>query len=159
MSSKKPLTKRGHGEPAVSQFNIFLPTHFGRLRELIDLFIQRNVHLVAMNLMDSVDAESVRAIFSDADTARDVLKEGNLAYTETDVLAVELPSSDALSDLAATLLAAEVRLDMVYPLFSTIRGNSVVAVHVEDLPQAARALKAEGFRLLDEADLWPTSTS
>lgn len=149
------MTKRGYEEPTVSQFCIFLPARISKLRELIELFVSRNVHLVALNLLDSVDAESVRAIFSDADTARDILKEANFAFAETDVLAVELPSSDALADIVTALLTAEVRLHMAYPLFATVRGNSVVAVHVEDLPMAARALKSQGFRLLDETDLWP----
>ncbi len=151
------MTKRGYEEPAVSQFCIFLPTSMGRLRELIDLIGRRNVHLVALNLLDSVDAESVRIIFSDAATAHDILKEADYAFTQTDVLAVELPSPDALADIVAALLTAEVRMHMAYPLFSTSRGNSIVAVHVEDLPLAARVLRDNGFRLLDEGDLWPAA--
>jgi hypothetical protein len=157
MPTRKFMTKRGYEEPAVSHFCIFLPTSMARLRELIELFTRRNVHLVALNLLEAVDAESVRAIFSDADTARDILKEADYAFTETDVLAVELPSTDSLADIVAVLLTAEVRMHMAYPLFSTTRGNSIVAVHVEDLPLAARVLKAQGFRLLDEGDLWPAA--
>lgn len=149
------LTKRGHEEPAVCQFTIFLPTQLDKLRELVELFIRGNVHLVALNVLDSVDAEAVRVIVSDAEAARDILRSAGLPFTESQVLAVELPSPDSLADVVGVLLAAEVRLHMAYPILGTVRGNSIVAVHVEDLPLAARALKNEGFRLLDESDLWP----
>lgn len=81
---------------------------------------------MALNLLDSPDADSLRVIFSDAQAARELLKTAEVAFTESQVLAVELPSPDALADIAATLLTAEVRLLMAYPLFITVRGNSVV---------------------------------
>ena len=148
-------TERGHEEPFVRQFSVFLPNRVGQLRELVELFIQRGVHLIALDVVGLTDWAVVRMILSDPDHGRELLKLAGLSYTESQMLAVELPSPDALAGVAAALLAAELNLQAAYPMMMTAREGPVVAVQVEDYTLAVQVLLERGFRLLDEPDLWP----
>jgi len=149
-------TQRGHPEPALQQFTIFLPNRVGKLRELVNLFIRHRTHVVALDVLNAQDWAIVRMILSDAMEARKLLRGSGFAYSECPMLAVELPSPDALADLAGALLAAEVSLQVAYPLLAGAHGRPVVALHVDDPTIAEEVLIEQGFTLLDESDLWDT---
>lgn len=155
MTRLPPETLRGHEEPFVRQFSIFLPNRVGQLREFIRLFVKQGVHIVALDVVDSVDWAVVRTIFSDANKARELLGKAKLAFTECPMLAVELPSLDALADVAAALLSAELNLRVAYPLLITAHGRPVVAFNVDDTVTGIEVLRRHGFTLLDDAGIWP----
>ncbi len=156
MSEMDMSTQRGHPEPALQQFTVFLPNRVGKLRELVNLFIRHRTHVVALDVLNAQDWAVVRLILSDAMEARNLLRSSGFAYTECAMLAVELPSADALADLAGALLAAEVSLQVAYPLLTGAHGRPVVALHVDDQTVAEEVLAEQGFTLLDESDLWET---
>ena len=141
----------------VYQFSVFLPNRVGQLRDLVKIFAGQGVHIVGLDVMNAVEWAVVRVIFTDAGKARELLKKGGMAFTECAMLAVELPSPDALAGMAAALLSAEVNLHLAYPLLIGARNHSVVAVQVDDLRMAAEVLGTHKFHLLDESDLWPDS--
>ena len=147
-------TQRGHPEAGVQQFSIFVPNRVGKLRELMTLFIKHETHIVALDVINSLDWAVVRVIPSDSFRARNLLREAGLPFTECPMLAVELPSADSLADLAGALLAAEVSLQVAYPLLVQAHGCAVVAIHVDDRRIAQQVLHSRGFALLDESKLW-----
>ncbi|MFW6154276.1 MAG: acetolactate synthase [Planctomycetota bacterium] len=156
MGAMNVPTQRGHPEPALQQFTVFLPNRVGKLRELMNLFIRHRTHVVALDVLNAQDWAVVRLILSDAMEARNLLRASGFAYTECAMLAVELPSPDALADLAGALLAAEVSLQVAYPLLVPAHGRPVVALHVDDPTVAEEVLVEQDFTLLDESDLWET---
>ena len=122
--------ERGHPEPQVRQFSIFLANRVGSFGEsVLRHFAGQGVHIVAKNAAGSVDWAIVRMIFSDADNARRLLTQANLQFTECEMLAVEMKSPDALADMAGALLAAELNLHILaYALLiSPHRGRAVAS--------------------------------
>lgn len=140
----------------VRQFSVFLPNRIGQLREFTSLFIAEGVHIVALDVVDSVDWAVVRAIFSDAGKAAELLRRRGLAFTDSRVLAVAMATPDELADVCQALLQAELNVHVAYPLLTTDRPEAVVAVQVDELPLAAQVLARRRFELLDEGDLWPS---
>ena len=151
-------TAKAYEEPSIRQFSAFVPNLVGQLRSLVDLFVGQGVHIVALDVIDSIDWAVVRMIFSDSNKARAILQRAKWPFTECQMLAVELPSPDALAGLARALLAAELNLHVIYPLLVTAHGRAVVAVHVDDSSLATQVLKARGFTLLDQSDIWTSGT-
>ena len=151
-----PQTQEGAGfEPTrVRQFTVFLENKVGRLQTLVRALEQGAGKIVAMSIHEAADSALVRLICSDPDESRDILKYGGFAFSESELLAVELPkkTKQPLIDICAALLSAEINIHYAYPLLLRPRGPSL-ALYVDDATLAARLLIRKGFTLIGESDL------
>src|SRR5690349_13777173 len=88
-----PETMGGAGfEPTrVRQFTIFLENKVGRLQSLVRTLEQGECRIVAMSIHDSADSALIRLICSDPDEGRDILRYAGFAFSESELLVVELP--------------------------------------------------------------------
>src|SRR3954452_15123352 len=151
-----PQTESGAGfEPTrVRQFTIFLENRVGRLQTLVRAIEETTGRICALSIEESADSALVRVICSDPDASREALQSHHFSFSESDLLAVELPkrSQHPLVMLTAALLAAEINIHYMYPLL--VRpGGPAVALYVEDPTLAAQLLIRKGFTLLGESDL------
>jgi hypothetical protein len=151
-----PLTQHGAGfEPAsVRQFTVFLENRVGRLAFLLRKFEERGLRINAFSVEESTDISLLRLIASDPDLARDCLRENDFSFSETCVLAVEIPRSTnmPLINVAQALLSAEINIHYAYPLLRA-QSEPAIAIYVDDPTLAERVLIRKGFRILGESDL------
>jgi hypothetical protein len=151
-----PQTLDGAGfEPVlVRQFTVFLENRVGRLQSLIRALETSKGRIVALSIEESTDSALVRLICSDADLGRGVLNDCHFHFTESELLAVELPerTGEPLVAICSALLAAEINIHYAYPLMLQPRGPAV-ALYVDDPTLAARLLIKKGFTLIGESDL------
>jgi hypothetical protein len=151
-----PQTQEGAGfEPAlVRQFTVFLENRVGRLQSLVRALESGNGRIVAISIEESTDASLVRLIYSDADLGRTVLNDHRFHFTQTELLAVELPrrTGEPLIAICAALLAAEINIHYAYPLMVQPHGPAL-ALYVDDPTLAAQLLIKKGFTLIGESDL------
>lgn len=151
-----PQTKHGAGfEPTrVRQFTIFLENRVGRLMLLVRALEQHVGTIVALSIEESADSALVRLICADGNAGREALRQEGFSFSESDVLAVELPrKSQPLEATCYALLAAEINIHYAYPLLVTPEGAPALALYVDDPTLAAQLLIRKGFRLLGESDL------
>jgi len=149
-----PQTIRGYSPPTVRQFSVFLDNKVGKLLELVGLFDEApNVHLCAFSVLESSDHAVVRIIPNNADAARAVLRENSLAFSEFDLLIVELVSDHNLTSMCLYLLGAELNIRFAYPLMLRPNGTPTIALAVDDQVLAGQVLRRKNFRLLGEGDL------
>ena len=151
-----PQTEEGAGfeRTRVTQFTIFLENRVGRLSPLVRLLEQYVGTINALSIEESADSALVRVICSNPDGARSSLKEHGFGFSETDILAVELPkdNSKPLSSVCTALLSAEINIHGAYPLLTRPHGPAL-ALYVDDPTLAARILIRKGFTIISEADL------
>jgi hypothetical protein len=95
METTSLKTAKGPQEDEVKQFSIFLENKVGRLLDIVKMFSQAQVHVVALSILDTADAAIVRLVADDPDKARTFLQEHGLAFTEVTLVVVELSSSAA----------------------------------------------------------------
>ena len=101
-------TIQGYSPPTVRQFSVFLENKVGRLLELVGLFDEAPaVHLCAFSVLESSDHAVVRIIPNNADAARALLRQHTLAFSEFDLLIVELAENHNLTSMCLYLLGAE----------------------------------------------------
>lgn len=138
----------------VRQYTVFLENKVGRLQSLVRALEQGSGKIVAMSIHESADSALIRLICSDPDESRDILKYAGFAFSESELLVVELPkrSKQPLIDICSALLAAEINIHYAYPLLLRPRAPSL-ALHVDDSTLAARLLIKKGFILIGESDL------
>src|SRR5580658_7165443 len=152
-----PQTQHGSGFELtrVRQFTVFLENRVGRLTMLM-LSLEEGDRVAAVAIEESADAALVRLICTDPEGGRDALRQSGFCFSESEVLAVELPppqrSRQPLIAICSALLAAEINIHYVYPLLVRPRGPAVV-LYVDDPTLAAQILIRKGFVLLGESDL------
>jgi hypothetical protein len=147
-------TARGRDWPSVRQFNIFVENRVGGLLNVVRRFETTDIHIVSLTVVDSADCAIIRLVLSDPERAYEIIQQAKLAFTESDLLVVELPEgTQPLLRICKALLSAEVNIYYAYPLLVGPGGRPAVAIRVEDIEAATRTLTGGGFTLLTEGDL------
>ena len=147
-------TEKGRAGDEVKQFSIFMENKVGRLLDIVKMFSQAQVHVVALSILDTVDAAIVRLVADDPDKARTFLQEHGLAFTEVRLVVVELSSSATdLKGVLTALLQAECNIHSAYSLLTRPRGKAALALHVEDSEVAAAVLQSNQFKILTQRDI------
>ena len=147
-------TARGYQPPVNTQFSVFLDNRVGRLMKMLEVFDSASQLTVAgLSVVDSADHAVVRLLTSRADLARRLLERNQRAFTEIDVLAVELPHDHALIEVCQVLMGVELNIHYAYPLLVRPRGLPVVAIHTDDVVFAGQQLRKRHFTVLAENDL------
>src|SRR5271154_4108804 len=154
MDTPEMQIAKGRQEDEVRQFSVFMENKVGRLLDIVKMFSQARVHVVALSILDTADAALVRLVSDDPDKARALFQEHGLAFTEGTLVVVELSSSAAdLKAVLAALLQAECNIHSAYSLLTRPRGKAALALHVEDGECATEVLQANQFKLLTQRDI------
>lgn len=147
-------TARGRDYPTIRQFTIFLENRVGALNGFLRRFRNTQVRILAINIIDSAECSVLRCVLSHPEQGREIIERAGLAMIESDLLAVELPSSDQpMLDVCSALLQAEINLMQNYTLMVQKRHSPVVAIMVDNIDQAQITLATNGFHLLTENEL------
>ena len=154
LESNELQTARGPQEDEVKQFSVFMENKVGRLLDIVKMFAQASIHVVALSILDTSDAAIVRLVTDDPDKARVLFQEHGLAFTEVPLVVVELSSSAAdLKAVLTSLLQAEVNVHSAYSLLTRPRGKAALALHVEDRECATAVLASNQFKMLTQRDI------
>jgi len=140
--------------PRVKQFSIFLPNKVGALSEIVKLLHERNIDVLALDVQDSAECAIVRIIVSDPEQAQEHFDLHNIPFSASNILVVELrEGASELPKLLSALLMAEVNIHGSYGLLTRPRGNTALALHVEDNDCAIAVLTSHRFRVLSQMDI------
>ena len=146
-------TISGRQGDAVTQFSVFTPNRLGRLRDLVGLLASHSVHVLALTVLDTTDSAILRIVVDDPEKSRELLREQNFPFTESQLVAVELSSPDDLVRLVSALLEAELNINYLYSFIPHPRGKSILGLSMEDNEMAEQVLKRHQFAVLKQADI------
>ena len=144
-------TKARHSDQVI-QFSVFTPNRLGRLHDLIGLLTARNVHALALMVLDTTDSAIIRLVVDDPDRARELLVQEGFPFTESYLVTVEVESTE-LSRLMSVLLQAELNINYLYSFIPHPQGKTIVALSMEDNELAEQALRRNQFRTLRQSDV------
>src|SRR5215468_6761373 len=96
------IVKARRADPVI-QFSVFTPNRLGRLHDLIGLLTARNVHVLALMVLDTTDSAIIRFVADDPDRTRELLVHEGFPFTESYLVTVEVDATD-LSRLMSALL-------------------------------------------------------
>jgi hypothetical protein len=146
-------TIRGRQPDAVTQFSVFTANRMGRLHDLIALLDSNSVHVLAVTVLDTTETAIIRLVVDDPQAARRLLKENGFAFTECQLLVVEIDGATQLPQLMAAFLEAEVNVNYMYCFIPHPQGKSILGVSMEDNEVGEKILSQHGFRILRQADV------
>lgn len=147
------ITTQATPSEPVRQFSVFTANRLGRLHDLISLLNSRNVHVLALTVLDTTDSAIIRIVVDDPDQAREILVKNDFAFTESDLLVIEIDSETRLKEALSALVQAEINIHYTYSLISRPNDKPVIAFNLEDLELAAECLRRHLFNVLRQADL------
>jgi hypothetical protein len=147
-------TKEGLTGSPVKHFSIFLDNKVGALLEVVKLLEKHGVVVLAFSIVDSAESSIARMVVSDPERVSALLKEHEIAFSQTTVLVVELAEGAAdLGEVLASLLMAEVNLLFSYPMLVRPKGKALLVLHVDDNECASTVLAGSGHHILTQSDL------
>jgi hypothetical protein len=137
----------------VKQFSVFAENRVGRLYDLSSLFRKHNVHIMALATLDTTDSTIIRLIVDDPDLARELMINTDFAYSECDVMAVEITDEADLKAVLAALFEAEINIHYIYSFIKRPEGKGALALNIEDADIASHSLGSRGFKVLSQRDI------
>lgn len=146
------ITERPRRIP-VRQFSVFADNKVGRLNELVQLLAKQGIHILAFSQLDTTECTIMRFIVDYHEDARELLRQQSYAFSEVEVIAVEISSEADLKLITAALVEAEMNIHYLYPFIMRPRGKSGLAINLEDNDMATDILNHKGLRVLDQDDL------
>ncbi|MEO0453440.1 MAG: acetolactate synthase [Verrucomicrobiota bacterium] len=146
-------TARERRHDPVAQFSIFVENKVGRLLELLNLFSERNIHVLGLTTVDTSDSSVMRMVVDDPDAARHLIHEHAIAHTETEVLVVEVDGPLNVKKVLSVILQAEINIHYTYSFITRPHGKGAMAFHLEDIELATQALQRNQFCILGQEDI------
>jgi hypothetical protein len=147
-------TARGRDWPSVRQFNVFVENRIGGLMNVVRRFETSDNRIISLAVVDSADCAIIRIVVADPERAFETFQQAKLPFTESNLLVVQLPENpQPLVQIFKTLLMGEINIHYAYPVLIHPLGAEALALHVEDIENAALTLQKQGFVLFTENDL------
>jgi hypothetical protein len=137
----------------VRQFSVFTANRLGRLHDLVHRFANATIHVLALTVLDTTDSSIMRLVVDDPEKARELLHKHGFAFTESDLVVVELSTPEDLTGLLSALLEAELNANYLYSFIPHPDGKSLLALSMEDNEMAEQTLKKHRFRVLRQGDI------
>ncbi len=137
----------------VKQLSIFTANRIGQLHDIVSIFASHEVHVLALTIMDATDNAIIRLVIDDPEKARELLRKNDFAFTESEVLVVELDAVTQLNQLMTALLEAELNVNYLYSFIPHPNGKSLMALSMEDNDVAEDILRKHHFRVLRQSDI------
>jgi len=106
-----------------------------------------------LTVLDTTDSAIIRLVVDDPDAGRELLLEQGFAFTESDLVVVEVDSATELGRLMAASLEAELNINYLYSFITHPQGKSMLALSIEDNEVAEQVLKRHQFRVLKQSDI------
>ena len=126
-----------------TQFSVFMVNKPGILAQVLNELANGKINIVAMTMMDSVEHGVMRVVFTKPEPARDILKNLNLPFSETQVLCVNLNNqSGALADLAEKLAINHINITYAYCTAGAKGGKTTGVFKVADVKKATKILES-----------------
>lgn len=139
----------------VRQISVFLENKSGRLLEACRCLADAKVNIRALSIAETADYGVLRLIVSDPGTAMRVMAENGFTVSETEVIAVEVPDEPGgLAGVLAPMYAANVNIEYLYCFVEKSGESAIVVFRVEQLEEAIKALRAGGYTVMREEDVY-----
>lgn len=141
----------------IEQLTIFISDRLGALHRALQILDGLPMRICSISILDGADHAVVRLIVDRSRVAARLLEDAGYSVLHRDLIGVALPKPEergvGVRGVLRTLLAAEVKVFYAYPLADTVEGRAVLALNVEDLALAERALVGAGLDLVDQDQL------
>jgi len=147
------ITRKSSHGGVVKQFSVFAENKVGRLHDVISLLAGKDVHVLALCLVDTTDSTIIRLVVDYPELAAPLLTEHGFSHSIAEVLAVEIETEAKLRNVTSALVQAEINIHYIYPFLMRPHNKTGLVLRLEDAELAAEVLKRNQITVLTQNDL------
>ena len=139
---------------AVRQISVFMENKVGPLAEITTLLAQHQINMRALSVAETQDFGILRFIVEEPEKAEQVLKDNQIIFRESSVLAVLMEDRPGSMAAVVDLLAqAGIPVEYAYAFITRQADNACLILKVKEDEAAEALLEKEGVRSLSEQEL------
>ena len=139
---------------AVRQISVFMENKVGPLAEITTLLAQHQINMRALSVAETQDFGILRIIVEEPEKAEQVLKDNQIIFRESSVLAVLMEDRPGSMAAVVDLLAqAGLPVEYAYAFITRQADNACLILKVKEDEAAEALLEKEGVRSLSEQEL------
>ena len=136
------------------QISVFIENKEGRIKKAIDTLANAGVNIRALSVGDTTKYGILRLIVSDNEKAIESLEKDGFIVKKSEVVVVSVPDKpNGLNTTLAILDDADINLEYIYAFVSSQPDEAIVAIKVENIEKAIKALEENNAQILTEKDL------
>ena len=139
---------------AVRQISVFMENKVGPLAEITTLLAQHQINMRALSVAETQDFGILRIIVEEPEKAEQVLKDNQIIFRESSVLAVLMEDRPGSMAAVVDLLAqAGIPVEYAYAFITRQADNACLILKVKEDEAAEALLEKEGVRSQSEQEL------
>lgn len=132
---------KGNPVQTRKQITVFLENKPGRLAHVLSELAREKINIVALTVMDRHEHGVLRLVTDDDAMTVKVIQAGNMPFTESEVLAVELKNQPgALAHICETLAAEHINIEYAYCSTGGRNGKVFGIFKLSNLDKAQKVL-------------------
>ena len=133
----------------VHQISVFVENKSGTLLRVLDLFKEAGIQLIASTISDTVEYGIYRIICSEPSRALEVLKQGGISASGSEVFAITLDNRPGRAADAVRVLAEE-GIGISYLYSFLLAGKGILVFRTDDAGRTKEVIRAKGLASVDD---------
>lgn len=138
---------------SLRQLSIYAENKVGRFNDMIRMFSNNDVHIMAMCTLDTTDSGLIRLLVDYPEKAFALLITNNFSFNVVEVIGIEIETEQHIKRVTGALTEAEINIHYIYPFIMRPNGRSGLVLRLEDLDLASDVLTRHGIKVLTEEDI------
>ncbi len=140
---------------SLKQLTVFVENKQGALVSITSILAEHNVNIRALSIADTEEFGILRLIVSDTALASKTLTQEGFLLKTTEVVGVKIGDEPGkLSKALEVLDKAQINMEYLYAFMTRTEKHAYVVLRVADNDAAQKALEAEGFHMITDADIY-----
>ena len=136
----------------VQQISIFVENKSGTLLQVLELFKEAEIQLIASTISDTVEYGIYRIICSEPARGLETLRQAGISADVSDVFAIELDNIPGRAADAVRLLS-EAGIGISYLYSFLLAGKGILIFRTDHPEKTERVITEKGLRTLDDRSL------
>lgn len=134
------------------QISVFVENKAGTLLQVLDLFKEAGIQLIASTISDTVEYGIYRIICSEPARALEVLKQAGISASVSEVFAITLDNTPGrAADAVRVLSAAGIGISYLYSFL--LGGKGILVFRTDDAERTGEVIQTYGLGALDDEAL------
>ena len=133
----------------VHQISVFVENKSGTFLRVLDLFKEAGIQLIASTISDTVEYGIYRIICSEPSRALEVLKQGGISASVSEVFAITLDNRPGRAADAVRVLAEE-GIGISYLYSFLLAGKGILVFRTDDAGRTKEVIRAKGLASVDD---------
>ncbi|WP_072531634.1 amino acid-binding protein [Bacteroides ilei] len=136
----------------VQQISIFVENKSGTLLQVLELFKEAGIQLIASTISDTVEYGIYRIICSEPARALDTLKQAGISANVSDVFAIKLDNVPGRAADAVRLIS-EAGIGISYLYSFMLAGKGILIFRTDNPEKTNKVIEEKGIQALDNNTL------